>query len=350
MQGREGEAAELYRKVIAFREKQLGPSHLDTVHTMTNLAITLNDMDNHQEAIELHHRALEVREETLGPEHPETLQSVSHLAVALHVRGDLSEALALQRRALEARERDLGPQHPSTCRSLRRILSILVNMINKEEAPDDIVELCCELVTSRVTTFVLSTSMRCHVLATWLSELATWKIIELKLLSCTVRLLPPKKGGWVLAMLILCTQWLTWPSPWMTWTIIRKQSNCTTGLWRSEKRHWVPSILRLCSLLATWQSHCMSEVIWVKPWHCKGVLTRSQGKRSGSSTSKYLQVPQANSVNTGQHDQQGGGPRWHCRAVLRTGDIQGDHFWSWAQACDVMYWRPGSQNWQHGKS
>ena len=124
MQGREGEAAELYRKVLAFREKQLGPSHLDTVHTMTNLAIALNDMDNHQEAIELHRRALEAREETLGPEHPETLQSVSHLALALHGRGDLGEALTLQRRALEARERDLGPQHPSACRSLRRILSI----------------------------------------------------------------------------------------------------------------------------------------------------------------------------------------------------------------------------------
>jgi len=150
MEGRESEAAELYRKVVAFREKQLGPSHLDTVHTMTNLAITLNDMDNHPEAIKLHRRALEVREKTLGPEHPVTLQSVSHLAVALHGRGDLGEALTLQRRALEARERDLGPQHPSTCKSLRRILSILLDMINKRvEVPGEIVELCRELVAGR---------------------------------------------------------------------------------------------------------------------------------------------------------------------------------------------------------
>ena len=153
MEGREGEAVELYREVLAFREKRLGPSHVATLRTMTNLAITLNEMDNHQEAIELHRRALEAREKTLGPEHPETLQSVSHLAVALHGRGDLSEALALQRRALEARERHLGPQHPSSQKSLERIVSILGDMINKEEAPGEIVELCCELVTSRVTTF-----------------------------------------------------------------------------------------------------------------------------------------------------------------------------------------------------
>ena len=147
MQGREGESAELYCKVVAFREKQLGPSHLDTVHTMTNLAITLNDMDNHQEAIKLHRRALEVREKTLGPEHPVTLQSVSHLAVALHGRGDLGEALTLQRRALEARERDLGPQHPSTQRSLQRIENLLGDMINKElEVPGEIVELCRRLL------------------------------------------------------------------------------------------------------------------------------------------------------------------------------------------------------------
>ena len=112
-----------------------GPSHVATLRTMTNLAITLNEMDNHQEAIELHRRALEAREKTLGPEHPETLQSVSHLAVALHGRGDLSEALALQRRALEARERHLGPQHPSSQKSLERIVSILGDMINKEEGP-----------------------------------------------------------------------------------------------------------------------------------------------------------------------------------------------------------------------
>ena len=150
MENHRAKAVELYRQIVASQERWLGPSHVDTLHTMTNLAITLNDMDNHQEAIELHHRALEVREETLGPEHPETLQSVSHLAVALHVRGDLIEALALQRRALEARERDLGPQHPSTCRSLERFTSIVLDMINKRvEVPHEVVELCCALLATR---------------------------------------------------------------------------------------------------------------------------------------------------------------------------------------------------------
>ena len=153
MDGREGEAVELYRKVLAFQEKQLGPNHVDTLHTMTNLAITLNDMHNHQEAIELYRRALEAREKTLGPEHPETLQSLSHLAVALHARGDLSEALALQKRALEARERHLGPQHPSTRKSLKRLESILLDMIEKgAEVPGEVVELCRELLARRAKT------------------------------------------------------------------------------------------------------------------------------------------------------------------------------------------------------
>ena len=67
MENHEAKAVKLYRQIVASQERCLGPSHVDTLRTMTDLAITLNDMDNHQEAIELHRRALEAREKDIGP-------------------------------------------------------------------------------------------------------------------------------------------------------------------------------------------------------------------------------------------------------------------------------------------
>ena len=147
----DAEAIGLFSQVVAFSEKCVGPSHRQTLRAITNFAIVMAHAGNLGKAIELHRKALEAREKTLGPEHPETLQSVSNLAVALHQSGDLSEALALQGRALGARERHLGPQNPSTRNSLQRLESLLGVMI-REEALDDIVELCCELVAGRIRT------------------------------------------------------------------------------------------------------------------------------------------------------------------------------------------------------
>ena len=119
------------------KERTFGPLHPVTLHSLTNLAITLTDMGNHREGVELHRRALDARERTLGLENPETLAIHESTGIGVgHAMGNLSEAEELQRRALCAKERILGPQHPSTLRSIERLVRLLKDMGNESEAAE----------------------------------------------------------------------------------------------------------------------------------------------------------------------------------------------------------------------
>ena len=57
---------------------------------------------------------LKEQETSLGVEHPDTLTSVNNLGMLLNDQGKLAEAEQFVRRALEGVERTLGVEHPST--------------------------------------------------------------------------------------------------------------------------------------------------------------------------------------------------------------------------------------------
>jgi tetratricopeptide (TPR) repeat protein len=119
-------ARPLYERALAIREKILGSDHPDTGTCLSSFANLLYEVGDYSGARPLYERALAVREKSLGPDHPDTATSLNNLAVLLDTLGDYAVARPLHERALAIREKTLGPDHLDTARSLSNLAILLV--------------------------------------------------------------------------------------------------------------------------------------------------------------------------------------------------------------------------------
>ena len=124
-QGKYDEAEQMNRRALEGREKALGEEHPDTLMSVSNLAVVLQYQGKYDEAEQMDRRALEGCEKALGEEHPSTLTSVSNLALVLRYQGKYDEAEQMNRRALEWREKVLGEEHPDTLTSVSNLAGVL---------------------------------------------------------------------------------------------------------------------------------------------------------------------------------------------------------------------------------
>ncbi|PVH90979.1 hypothetical protein DM02DRAFT_509339, partial [Periconia macrospinosa] len=124
------------RSALDAREVLLGDEHLDTLTSMSNLALVLQYQGKYEAAEEMNRRALEGSEKTLGKEHPDTLTSVNNLAGVLRYQGKYKAAEEMNRRALEGREKALGKDHPSTLTSVSNLALLLLDQ-GKYEAAEE---------------------------------------------------------------------------------------------------------------------------------------------------------------------------------------------------------------------
>ena len=132
--GRRDEAISLQELNLAARERILGPDHPDTLNSRNNLAIAYRDAGRIDEAITLHEQTLAARERILGPDHPNTLTSRNNLAIAYRDAGRRDEAITLHEQTLAARERALGPDHPDTLQSRHNIANAYYYAGRRDEA------------------------------------------------------------------------------------------------------------------------------------------------------------------------------------------------------------------------
>ena len=122
--GAYAEAKELGGRVLAIREKTLGPEHPDVALAASNLGVIHERMGAFAEAKALIQRSLELREKALGPEHPDVAQSLNNLAIVYLNTAAYAEAKALHERALRIREKALGPVHADVAGSLLNLASV----------------------------------------------------------------------------------------------------------------------------------------------------------------------------------------------------------------------------------
>ncbi|MEM1115639.1 MAG: tetratricopeptide repeat protein [Bacteroidota bacterium] len=118
-------AVEWTRRAVSINEEDFGRDHPNTLGTVNNLALLLEEKGDLAAAEPLFRRALDGSERVLGPDHPDTLGSVNNLGLVLVSKGDLAAAEPLFHRALDARARVLGPDHPSTFTSMSNLASFL---------------------------------------------------------------------------------------------------------------------------------------------------------------------------------------------------------------------------------
>ncbi|MBD2717777.1 CHAT domain-containing protein [Synechococcus sp. FACHB-909] len=174
--GANGKAAALWEKVLAWRQKALGPDHPDTATSLSNLgllyvrerafaraepllaralairirilgpddpltALSLNNLawlsfnqGRYANAETLYRRALAIAEKALGPEHPGLALGLTNLGLLYNAQGAYAKADAVYRRALAIREKALGPDHPDTATSLNNLAALYINQGRYAEA------------------------------------------------------------------------------------------------------------------------------------------------------------------------------------------------------------------------
>ena len=88
-QGKFNRAEPLCREAMQWCRETLGPRNPQTLSSIDNYAVLLNEQRNLTGAKPLYCVALQGRRETLGPRHPDTLSSISNYAVLLEKQGNL---------------------------------------------------------------------------------------------------------------------------------------------------------------------------------------------------------------------------------------------------------------------
>jgi len=107
--GRLKEAVAACERVLADRERLLGPDHPDTVTARGNLAFAYRTAGRLKDAIPQYERAAADRERIAGPEHRDTLAAKSVLAAAYQLARRKREAVQTYEAVVAGSERALGP-------------------------------------------------------------------------------------------------------------------------------------------------------------------------------------------------------------------------------------------------
>jgi len=132
--GRGAEAEEIHRKLLALRQRTLGPENVETLQSVNNLSHTLLELGRAKEAEPYARQAFEGRRRVLGAEHPDTLTSESNLARSMGELGQHDEEERYLREALTGRRRVLGDEHSDTLHSLNAMGLLLRSQGRAAEA------------------------------------------------------------------------------------------------------------------------------------------------------------------------------------------------------------------------
>lgn len=104
-------AINLYERILAGREKLNGPDHVFTLSTVNKIAALCCKQEDYYKALINYRRVMDGRERTLGRDHLRTLEAVYNVTSALWERKEYTEMLSLYERILSVRYKILGPDH-----------------------------------------------------------------------------------------------------------------------------------------------------------------------------------------------------------------------------------------------
>ncbi|KAH8723879.1 kinesin light chain, partial [Phaeosphaeriaceae sp. PMI808] len=132
--GRYNSAELAYRKVLERKESILGKEDPETLMSMNNVAVTLNDQGKYLEAEKMQKEVVEKRKRISGEEHPDTILAMNNLAGMLGNQGQLDEAAKISKEVVEKRKRILGKECPDTTSAMNNLAITLGNQGQLDEA------------------------------------------------------------------------------------------------------------------------------------------------------------------------------------------------------------------------
>jgi tetratricopeptide (TPR) repeat protein len=104
-------ASEQFQAARALYTKHLGPDHRYTLRSMSDLALSYNDLGRYGEALILHQQTLALQKAKLGHDDPDTLIGMNILALCYKALGRYAEARNLFEETLALRRAKFGPDH-----------------------------------------------------------------------------------------------------------------------------------------------------------------------------------------------------------------------------------------------
>ncbi len=119
--GTSDESLALLRRSLAILEQAYGPDNPSVAQVLNNLGGALIRRARPDEALPMHERALAIRERAYGPNHAEVALSLLNIAVIRFNAGDLVAAAALTERGIQIREAVYGPEHPLVAEALSNL-------------------------------------------------------------------------------------------------------------------------------------------------------------------------------------------------------------------------------------
>jgi tetratricopeptide (TPR) repeat protein len=121
-------AVDIFRGLLADEVRVLGPGHPDTLMTRNNLAGALGELGEVAAAVDIFLELLADEVRVLGPGHPDTLRTRNNLAVTLRELGEVAAAVDMYRELVGEYLRVLGPDHPSTLRTRNNLAMALEDL------------------------------------------------------------------------------------------------------------------------------------------------------------------------------------------------------------------------------
>ncbi|CAK8996246.1 unnamed protein product [Durusdinium trenchii] len=137
------EAGQLLRRAFEGSIEMFGKDDLQTLTTVNNLAVYLDNIGEKEEALGLYRWARDGRLKQLGPSHPYTLDSTYNLACFLLYDNQLAEAWQAFTEARDGCVECFGWNHQGTLDCTERMVDIL----EAEGKLDEAVQLCKELLS-----------------------------------------------------------------------------------------------------------------------------------------------------------------------------------------------------------
>jgi tetratricopeptide (TPR) repeat protein len=119
--GKFSEAIPVAQRVLAIREKALGPDHPDVATALDSLAMLYHNQGRYADAEPLYKRSMVIREKVLGPEHASVADSLNNLAELYRTQGRYADAEPLYKRSITIYEKALGPDSPRFAKSLNNL-------------------------------------------------------------------------------------------------------------------------------------------------------------------------------------------------------------------------------------
>ncbi len=132
--GKLAAAEPYYRQALEGRQRVLGNEHPDTLTTINDIGELLFAQGQRGEAGEWFRQALEGRRRILDADHPDILISLNNLGASLTATGKLAEAEPIYREVLDIRRRTLGESAQGTLESVGNLAALLRRLGKFDEA------------------------------------------------------------------------------------------------------------------------------------------------------------------------------------------------------------------------